>query len=97
MKSEKAQREAEECTFKPHISNLKTFENSKGQYSYNLGASNLGMQSSMNSESIDKFLHRQQLARAQKEESKIYEEYIRQGGSASQDSYSWKAHKHKYL
>jgi hypothetical protein len=39
-------------------------------------------QKSFNSESVEKFIHRQQMARCKKEESKAYEEYIMSGGSA---------------
>lgn len=55
------------------------------------------MKSSNNSEAIEKFIHRQAAARAKKDEKKVYEDYLRKGGSACQDSYSWKAHKSKYV
>lgn len=81
MKKQREEDENRECTFKPNISSFIASD-----------TSNTCLQS-MNSEAIEKFLKRQKEARSKKEESKIYEEYIMNGGSACQDSYGFKAHK----
>jgi hypothetical protein len=84
MKSEMERQQKQEWTFKPNVSPLVMESTNEWQKSFN-------------SESVDKFIQRQQLARCKKEETKAYEEYIINGGSAWVDSYAWKAHKQKYL
>lgn len=83
MKDRKVEKERKDCTFKPQVS------------SFVSDNSNICM-GSTSSEAIEKFLNRQKVARNKKEESQIYEEYIRNGGSACTDSYAWKAHKTRY-
>ena len=70
MKKQKQEAIEKECTFKPHISTFVSNEPSEECLR------------SMNSEAVEKFLKRQQVARTKKEETKIYEEYIMNGGSA---------------
>jgi len=84
MKGVKEQEESDKCTFKPRISERPS-----------LDSTNIWVNSSTNSQAVGKFIQRQQVARAKKEESKIYSEYIRKGGSAWENSYSWKAYRQR--
>lgn len=86
LKSQKEQVEASECTFKPHVSSF-----------VHTDTSEVCKDTSLNWEAVEKFIKRQQAARCRKEESKIYEEFIRHGGSANVGGYAWKAHKQKYV
>ncbi|CAI2379510.1 unnamed protein product [Moneuplotes crassus] len=83
MKNQKDEKEKKDCTFKPQVSSFVSSD-----------TSNICMKST-NSEAIEKFLNRQKAAREKREETKIYEEYIKNGGSACTDSYAWKAHKNR--
>lgn len=86
LKNQREQEEAGNCTFKPNISH-----NEKAGYASGVDTSTL------NCKAIEKYLHRQQLARMKKEETQLYEEYLKHGGSACQNSYSWKSHKDRYI